>query len=70
MELGLILHLGGNLMVFLAMQQEDLFSSRVVMGMSGNLSCCLWEVRPPFLLHGELQDSSQVTAREEGLISS
>ena len=32
-------------MVFLEMQQEALGSSRVVTGTSGNLSCCLREVK-------------------------
>ena len=60
---------GGNIMVFLELRQEACGSSRVVMGTSGNLSCCLREVKSPFELPGGAWDCSRVTAGDSGLIS-
>ena len=67
-------------MVFLELRREDLGSSRVPTRTSGNLSCSLRDVRPPFKLQGppriplELQQgnkaSSQVEAANSGLLSS
>ena len=39
-------------MVSLELRQDALSSFRDVTETSGNLSCCLREVRPPFKLHG------------------
>ena len=55
---------GGYLMVYLKLWQEAWCSSKVERKTSGNLSCCLRGVRPPFDLQGEPWDSSQVTAEE------
>ena len=44
-ELGLFSPGGGNLMVFLKLRWVALGLSRVSMGTSGNLSCCLREVK-------------------------
>ena len=49
-------------MLFLELRQEVLDSSRVGTGNSGNLSCCLIEVRPPFELREAHQDFSRVAA--------
>ena len=51
-------------MVFLDVRREDTGSSRVVMGTSGNLSCFLREVSPPFNLRGAPRDSSPVASGE------
>jgi len=47
-ELGLILHGGVKLVVIIVLQREVWGSSRVETKTSGNLSCCIREVRPPF----------------------
>ena len=39
-------------MVFIELQREPWGSSQVRMGTSGNISCCLWEVKSPFELRG------------------
>lgn len=44
--------------------QESWDASRVVTGISGNLSSCPRDVRPPFTLQETPQDSSQVAASE------
>ena len=79
-ESGLISQGGWKLVVFLELRREDLGSSRVPTRTSGNLSCSLRDVRPPFKLQGppriplELQQgnkaSSQVGAANSGLLSS
>ena len=39
-------------MVFIELQRESWGSSQVGMETSWNISCCLWEVKSPFELHG------------------
>ena len=46
--------------------QEGLGSSQVVTGTSGNLSCCLREVKPPFKFLGAPWDSSRAAAEKQG----
>ena len=79
-ESGLISQGGWKLVVFLELWREALGPSRVPTRTSGNLSCSLRDVRPPFKLQGppriplELQQgnkaSSQVEAANSGLLSS
>ena len=54
----------GNLVVFLKLRREAWGSSRFLKVNSGNLACCLKEVKPPFKLQGGAQDASRVTAGE------
>ena len=79
-EWGLISQGGWKLVVFLQLGREALGSSRVPMRTSGNRSCSLRDIRPPFKLRGppgiplESQQgnkaSSQVEAGNSGLLSS
>ena len=46
------------------LRQEAMGSLGVAMGPSGNLLCCLREVKSPFELQGALRDSSPVTEGE------
>ena len=49
-------------MVFLELRPKVKGSSRVVTGNTGNLSCCLREVKSPFDFQGGMLDCSRVTA--------
>ena len=51
-EWGLISQGGWKLVVFLQLGREALGSSRVPMRTSGNRSCSLRDIRPPFKLRG------------------
>ena len=51
-------------MVFLELWWEAWGSSRVTTWTSGNLLCCLRDMKSPFKLQGVLRDSSRVAAGE------
>ena len=56
-------------MIFLKLRQEAWGYSQAVTGTSGNVFCCLREVKFPFELRGGAWYFSQITAGESGLIS-
>ena len=60
LEKGLISHRGGNLLVFLELQQEAWGSFQVAKGTSWTCLCCLGEVRYFFTLQGARRDSSPI----------
>ena len=63
------LPLSGECRGFLELQQEAWGSSWLVVGTSGNLSCCFREISAPSELWGEVLEWSRVTAGKWGLIS-
>ena len=63
------LTLRGNFEVFLELQHEALGFSAVATGTSGDLSCCLMEVKSPFKLQVGAEECCCGTAGKSGLIS-